>query len=231
MSKLPDALKCYSDQESINKRLTTVENKITELQLAENSLSITTKNVESQLKLYHKTVTDMISEQPMSTRDHTSATSSISTESVQHIASSLVAEQREKERRQLNIIVHNLKESASTDGAARKQDDINECVALLERYLGISVSISKAFRLGKKSDKPRLLKVSLSTTQEKALVLKNKAKLRSKDHPEHVRRLFITPDLTPFEQKQSKALRQQLVDMNKVQNVYMIKNGSIVRRT
>ena len=59
----------------------------------------------------------MISEQPMSTRDVTNAPSPISTESVQHIASSLAAEQREKERRQLNIIVHNLKESASTDGA------------------------------------------------------------------------------------------------------------------
>jgi len=82
----------------------------------------------------------------------------------------LAAEQREKERRQLNIIVHNRKESASTDGAVQKQDDIKECTSILERYLGISVSITKVFRLGKKLDKPRLLKLSLSTTQEKALV-------------------------------------------------------------
>jgi len=80
-------------------------------------------------------------------------------------------------------------------------------------------------------DKPRLLKLSFSTTQEKVLVFKLKSKLRSKDNPEHVRRLFITSDLTPFEQKQNKALRQQLADMNKVENVYKIKNGSIVRRS
>jgi len=51
------------------------------------------------LKTYHKALTDMISEQPMSNGDVTSAPSPISTESVQHIASSLAAEQREKERR------------------------------------------------------------------------------------------------------------------------------------
>ena len=135
MSKLPEALKCYNDQEGINAKLTSIENKLTEVQLAENSLSIVTKNVESQLKTYHKAITDMISEQPMSTGDITNAPSLISTESVQHIASSLAAEQREKERRQLNIIVHNLKESASTEGAVRKQDDIKECTSMLERYL------------------------------------------------------------------------------------------------
>jgi len=42
--------------------------------------------------------------------------------------------------------------------------------------------------------------------------------------------LFITPDLTPLEQKKHKALRQQLADMNKPDKVYMIKNGKIVRR-
>ena len=45
-----------------------------------------------------------------------------------------------------------------------------------------------------------------------------------------IRSLFITPDLTPLEQKKHKALRQQLADMNKSENVYMIKNGKIVRR-
>ena len=102
-------------QEGINAKLTSIENKLTEVRLAENSLSIVVKNVESQQKTYHKAVTDMMSEQPsMSTGDVTNASSLISTESVQHIASSLAAEQREKERKQLNIIVHNIKESAPT---------------------------------------------------------------------------------------------------------------------
>ena len=100
-----------------------------------------TKNVESQLQTYHKVVTKMIFEQPMDISDHTSATSPIFVESVQHIAFSLATVQREKEKRKLSIIVHNLKESASTDSSVRKQDDINEYKCLLETYIYIYIYI------------------------------------------------------------------------------------------
>ena len=62
------------------------------------------------------------------------------------------------------------------------------------------------------------------------MILKNKLKLRSSNNPSPVRNVFITPDYTPLEQKKNKALRQQLADMNKVENVYTIKNGKIARR-
>ena len=51
-------------------------------------------------------------------------TSPISEESAVNIAVSLAAEQKQKERRQLNWIVHNLEESAATEGDSRKKDDI-----------------------------------------------------------------------------------------------------------
>ena len=55
------------------------------------------------------------------------------------------------------------------------------------------------------------------------MILKNKLKLRSSNNPSPVRNVFITPDYTPLEQKKNKALRQQLADMNKVENAYTIK--------
>jgi len=55
------------------------------------------------------------------------------------------------------------------------------------------------------------------------LILKNKLKLITSGNPKHIRRLFITPDLTLEEQKKHKELHQQLTDMNKEGNVYMIK--------
>ena len=85
--------------------------------------------------------------------------------------------------------------------------------------------------MGQKSAKPRLLKISLSSIEEKIAILKAKAKLRSSTNPENVRNLYITPDLTPLEQKRNKVLRQQLADLNKNERVYAIKNGKIVRRT
>ena len=43
--------------------------------------------------------------------------------------------------------------------------------------------------------------------------------------------IAINPDLTPLEQRKSKALRQQLADLNKdSNNTYIIKNSSIVRK-
>ena len=60
----------------------------------------------------------------------------ISAESVEHLTASLVTEQKEKEKRQLNVIVHKLDESAANDWPARKSDDIKRCESLLKKYLG-----------------------------------------------------------------------------------------------
>ena len=97
-------------------------------------------------------------------------------------------------------------------------------------YLGVTVSITNAFRLGKKSDKPHPLKLTLANIQEKIAILKSKSKLRSSKNPQHIRDIFITPDFTPLEQKKNKELREQLADMNKTEKVYIIKNRKIVRR-
>jgi len=49
--------------------------------------------------------------------------------------------------------------------------------------MGISVKIGKAFRLGKRGDKPRLLKVSFTSEQEKITVLQNCTRLRNEGNP------------------------------------------------
>jgi len=94
----------------------------------------------------------------------------------------------------------------------------------------VSVSVTKAFCIGKRGAKPRLLKIAVSSLDDKILVLRNKMKLRNSGNPEDVCKVFVTPDLTPAEQKKSKALKAQLVVMNKGGNNYRIKNGEIVRR-
>ena len=82
------------------------------------------------------------------------------------------------------------------------------------------VSITKTIHLGRKADKPRLLKLTLSSAQEKSLILK----LRSSDNPEYIRKLFVTPDFTPGDQK------RHTHTTSKKGNTYMIKNGRIVQR-
>ena len=147
---------------------------------------------------------------------------------------SLTSEQKEKEKRQFNIVLHNLKESAATDRAIRKQEDIELCCSLFSTYLNVSASLKAAIRLGKKGSRPcRLLKLTLSSLDKKAKILKLKSKkLKAAQNPEHIKKIFINPDLTPLEQKRNNSLRKQLADMNKVQNIilYVIRKGQIVRK-
>ena len=72
--------------------------------------------------------------------------------------------------------------------------------------------------------------IYIYSKREKGLVLKNCVKLQNKNHPADIQRVYITPDLTPKEQQENKALRSQLLELNKSGKHYKIKNGKIVRR-
>jgi len=157
-------------------------------------------------------------------------TGPLTSESVSTITVGVVDEQRERDRRKLNLIFHNVPESAKQRGPERKADDISTVSGLLHQHIGSKPTISNAVRLGKKSDRPRLLKVSVTTTQEKSTILRNCYKLRNSKNPTYVQKIFATPDLTPLEQKKDKVLRQKLAEMNKDDKTYKIKNGVIVRR-
>ena len=130
----------------------------------------------------------------------------------------MLSEEKEKEKRCLNLIIHNFKESQESDPLNRKKVDINESTKLFQNYLGTQVSISNASRIDKKHDntnKPRLSKVTVSSLREKAQVLRNCIRLCNKDNPEEIQSMYVTPDLTPKEQKENKALRSQLAELNK----------------
>ena len=74
------------------------------------------------------------------------------------------------------------------------------------------------------------LKVTVNSSQEKAQVLRNCTKLRNKNNPDEIQSVYVTPDLTPEEQKDNKALRNQLAELNKSEKLYKIKNRKTVRR-
>jgi len=152
--------------------------------------------------------------------------------SVSQLATTIITEQREKERRQTNLIFHNIGESLSKDPQIRKQHDIKEITKLLSECMNVKCSIKNALRIGKKGqrEKPRLLKIMFTTIEEKGAVLRNKSQLRKDGVPEYAKNIYITPDLTPTEQESNKKLRQELNTLNKDGKKYMIKNGAIVQR-
>ena len=48
----------------------------------------------------------------------------------------IVTEQKEKEKRQLNVIVYKLDEYAANDGPARKSDDFKRCESVFRHIWG-----------------------------------------------------------------------------------------------
>ena len=117
------------------------------------------------------------------------------------VVTNYINEEKEKSKRRLNVIMHNIPESTSEDGNTRRKHDTDFVTDMCQKHLNTAVSITKCFRLGKKGSKPRLLKISLSTEIEKAKLLRNCTKLRDPNLPLVMRKIFITPDLTPNEQR------------------------------
>ena len=106
-------------------RLEAVENKLSEVQSTENKLSDLVKNIESQLGGYHKEIhneiSTAISSKPLPTNVSASSTPlQVPEDSVAQIAAFLATEQKEKEKRQMNIVVHNLEESKRYRGSCKK---------------------------------------------------------------------------------------------------------------
>jgi len=138
---------------------------------------------------------DMDSIQPLNEK-------TISSSSVASLIASLVAEQKEREKRELNLVLHNVPESTASDSFTRKQEDIAQINSILNEYVDVKPTINNAIRLGKRdTNKHRLLKIIVGLTQEKITVLRNKLKLRKESNPTSIKRIFITPNYTPLKQK------------------------------
>ena len=109
------------------------------------------------------------------------------------MASQVIDEYRDRESHKLNVILHNVPESTSTDVSERISHDTNAVLDITSKIGAGPVEVSSVARLGKKlDDKHRLMKVHFSSMQQKHRVLANAKKLRSLSST--LRKVFITPD-------------------------------------
>ena len=147
---------------------------------------------------------------------------------LRNAVSSVISEEKDKGKRRLNLIVHNMTESSSDQPQSRKEQDIASIRDILHSQLEVQPRISNAIRLGKRGGpKPSLLKVTVESEEEKAAILRNVKRLRLSSTPDHLKRMFITPDLTLREREVNKALRSELAERNKSAKQF---NGQIVQK-
>ena len=74
---------------------------------------------------------------------------------------------KEREKQKLNVIIHNLPKCDDPNPSNRRSYDISQTTFIIDKYMNTSTTITKAIRIGKKREKPRLLKVTLNSSQEK----------------------------------------------------------------
>jgi len=135
LPNLPKAFGLFEAQSQFDEKLEA------KLQYVENKLHENMDNIETKLQEYQKSVLNTCDTHGQGLDNLQPLRSPISNDSVANITLSLTSEQKEKERRQFNIIVYNLKELNTTHGTARKQKDIILCSSIFSNYLNISVSI------------------------------------------------------------------------------------------
>ena len=133
----------------------------------------------------------------------------------------------DKEKRKLNIIIHNLQEAEGQTQSDKRKNDEEKFTGMIKNGLKLVVKCANSFRIGKKTeDKPRLLLVTLTNLDDKVNILRSAAALRSTTEWDNV---YITPDLTWQEREKARALRQELARRRAAGEKFLyIRQGRII---
>ena len=138
-----------------------------------------------------------------------------------------VTEQKQIEALKMNLVITGIPEKADP------QTEIDEVKSLFEHELNISPDINKTERIGKQKEKePRLLRITFATMRSRREVLVNAIKLRNSVNKSVSEKVFVRPDMTENQRKESKNLRELLRKMkqdNPTKN-YMIKRNQVIEK-
>jgi hypothetical protein len=121
-----------------------------------------------------------------------------------------LAEAREREKRERNLVFVNIKESAAAAATDRKREDIAEVKKVLDKVVQLAEDeIQEVFRLGQVGgNKPRLLKVVVKDKEKKYEILR-----KSKDLNQGIndprKKVFVNPDYSKEQRQANKELREE----------------------
>ena len=133
----------------------------------------------------------------------------------------------DKEKRKLNIVVHNMSESHGETHQERASKDAAQFTTMLKDVFKLSVIPVKTFRVGKSlPDKSRLMIVTLINESTKYDILKLAPQLRSTANYSNI---YINPDMTQKEREKGKLLREELAARKRAGETNLtIRKGKIV---
>ena len=123
----------------------------------------------------------------------------------------VLQEQKEVERRKLNLLLFKAPEAAED---ASKEEEKNHDLLVMNDILTemkIETPVSNVTRHGKRSkDKARPLQITVPSIEVKNKILKN-AKLLKQSTDENIKKVFISPDRTPRQRKELKTMLAEVI--------------------
>ena len=157
LCKLPSTLLSY---DRTNEACERIEKKIDSVEVTLSnkfaSLADQLSNLSSKLSHGAQELSSEMAGEDQPLNQESPCQTPLSVESIASMTASIVSEEKEKEKRKLNLIVHNYPEPMSTDPQARKKKDIENIRTLLNQYVNVPATIINAIRLGKRSEGSRL---------------------------------------------------------------------------
>ena len=140
----------------------------------------------------------------------------------------LANEVEQRQNRSKNVIIFGLQEISSGTIRDKRNHDTDQ-VKKIATTLGVGdVEVHSCSRIGRlRNDGPRLLKVRFSNTDVRTEILRHSRNLKGSKFD----RVFIKPDLTPFQQKRDAELQAQLRDRRDKGEDVVIYKGKIQERT
>ena len=128
-------------------------------------------------------------------------------------AEEVIKEIKEQDERKLNVIIFNLAESSGEDNQDKHdKEEVKEIGKICQANIKKD-DITGSRRLGKKNDggKPRPLLITLINEEKKKALFINLKKLQTA--PDKYKKISVRHDLTPKQQENEKALREEAKKM------------------
>ena len=138
-----------------------------------------------------------------------------------------VSEQKQIEALKMNLVITGLPEKQDP------QTEIQEVKTLFEKELNLTADINKTERIGKpRENEPRLLRITFTTMRSRREVLVNSINLRNSVNKTVREKIFVRPDMTENQRKESKNLRELLRKMKRDNPTksYMIKRNQVIEK-
>ena len=184
------------------------------------------KTSESIVKVVSTSTADHPTEEEVSTTivDHSTEEKVVSTTTVDHpteeeavstVTDDHSKEDKDKEARKLNVIIHHIPENQVRDSDEEQDTDENFVTGLTSVLEIQDAGISKLVRLGKVPDnqsKPRPIKVSFNSGNAKKKFMSKLVKLA--EAPDKYKKISVSHDMTKEERDQNRKLVAEAKNLN-----------------